>query len=114
MNYMLIADGVVVSRAKTPVALDYNFLGCQCWSVCLKATDMPDDSGICGCIAIVDWGMGKCRIIVSDGVGCELPVSYCEGFNNIIALVRSRLQTYHNDNKFNNYIDLPAIRVIPA
>jgi len=114
-NYMLIADGQVVSKAKFPAALDYNTLkDCRNWSVCLKATNMPDDSGLYGCIAVVDWNTGNCRVILSDGVGCELPMSYCKGFDNIVSLVKTCLQNYHNNNKFDDYNDLPSIRVIPV
>jgi len=119
-NYMLVVESIVVSRAKMPVALDYNEIpACAVWSVCVKGNDANDDSGEMHQLAIVDWGNYPCgtkrgyRIIESDCAGCPDRVGYVEGRESVISAVRDRLQALHVAGRLMDYTDPPAIRVFP-
>jgi hypothetical protein len=119
-NYMLMAESVVVSRAKTPITLDYNAIPvCSVWSICVKGNDTNDDSGEMHYLAVVDWGKFPCgtkrgfRIIQSDCAGCPDLIGYVEGRENVIAAVRDRLQALYIAGRLTDYTDPPAIRVLP-
>jgi len=120
MSYMLLegCDGTVVSRAKTPVELDYAAIPhCRVWSVCLKGTEQLDDSGEMDVLAVVDWGdepIGYFRIIQSNSIDSIDSIDCVQGRGSIISEVRDRLQRLHNIGKLTDYNDLPAIRVMPT
>jgi hypothetical protein len=112
-TYMLVV-GVdqVISRAKQPSGLDFNEIpDCATWAIHLKGTDTLDDGGEMHELVVVSW---KCdnhtgyRIIQS-----EKPEGYCEGCNEVINATRHRLQELHNSGRAFDFLDMPAIRVIP-
>jgi len=114
MSYMLVV-GVdqIISQAVQPSELDFNEIpDCATWAIRLKGTTTHDDSGEMHDLVVVSW---KCpdnqygyRIIQS-----EQPEGYCEDCYEVINAVRHRLQKLHDSGRAFDFLDMPAIRVIP-
>lgn len=113
LSYLLVV-GVdrVVSQAAQPSGLDFNKLpDCAIWSIRLKGTDYSDDSGEMHDLIVASWkydSQNGYRIIQS-----EQPESYCKDCNEVVNAVRHRLQELHNSGRAFDFLDMPAIRVIP-